>query len=210
MKKLIPNSCLILAALLFITVCNAADFELIKKEKNICLYERWVAYNNSTVRELKADFMVKAASAEAVIVLLKDPRKGIKWNTHAKNFKISFTNSETVWHTYVRYKMPWPMNDQDCSLKYFFNKNDMNRTICPVYFEEAKVSQFPLIRNVNRITGTRGKWMLEKEKNGYLKVTYQIMTDKSASVPRWIADPIIHDNLFTTMAAFRELLEQVS
>ncbi|MGC4233259.1 MAG: START domain-containing protein [Niabella sp.] len=211
MKKLIPNSCLMLAALLsFITVCNAAGFELIKKEKDICLYERWVTYNGNTVRELKADFIVKAASAKAVIALLKDPRKGIKWNKHTRSFKIAVTQNEDIWYTYIRYKMPWPMNDQDCSLKYFFNKNDMSSTICPIYFEDASAGQFPLIRNVNRITGTKGKWVLEKVKNGHLRVTYQIMTDKSASVPRWIADPLIHDNLLTTMAAFRELLEQVS
>ncbi|GAB3421696.1 SRPBCC family protein [Niabella aquatica] len=210
MKELIKSILPVMAGLLFITVCNAADFKLVKNESNINLYERWVPHNGNTVRELKADFVVRTPSADAVIALLKDPDKGAKWNTHARTVKIAVTKNETVWYTYVRYKMPWPMNDQDCGLKYFFNKNDVSKAICPVYFEEAGVMQFPAIKNVNRITGTRGKWVLEKIKNGHLRVTYQIITDKSISVPRWIADPIIHDNLFTTMAAFRELLEQGS
>jgi hypothetical protein len=102
------------------------------------------------------------------------------------------------------------MDDQDCSLKYSFNKSDLNSPVCNIYFEGFNTEKFPVEKNVTRITGTKGKWMVEKAKQGNLRITYQIVTDKSVSVPRWVSDPIIHDNLFKTIIEFRKLLEQAS
>ncbi len=210
MKTIVHHVTLLAFILLSASFCKASDFELVKAGQNIALYERWVKHNGHTVRELKADFMVKAASAEAVVALLKNPAKGPRWNTNASNYKIAYTSNETVWLTYVRYKIPWPMDDQDCSLKYSFNKSDLNNPVCNIYFEGIYTESFPVIKNVTRITGTKGKWVFEKAKDGNAKITYQIVTDKSASVPRWVSDPIIHDNLFKTITEFRKLLEQSS
>ncbi|MGE9315166.1 START domain-containing protein [Niabella sp. CJ426] len=210
MKTVLPYFAPLILALMFINVCSASDFELIKAERNISLYERWVKHNGHTVRELKADFIVKAVSAQDVVALLKNPAKGPRWNTNARNYKIAYTSNDAVWLTYVRYKIPWPMDDQDCSLKYSFNKSDLNSPVCNIYFEGVDTEKFPVVKNVTRITGTRGKWVVQKVNNESLKITYQIVTDKSASVPRWVSDPIIHDNLFKTITEFRKLLEQTS
>lgn len=210
MKTIYQNSGVLMLALLVVNFCYAGDFELVKADRNISLYERWVKHNGNTVRELKADFTVKAVSAAAVVALLKNPAKGPRWNTNARNYKIAYTNNDAVWLTYVRYKIPWPMDDQDCSLKYSFNKSDLNSPVCNIYFEGFNTEKFPVEKNVTRITGTKGKWMVEKAKQGNLKITYQIVTDKSVSVPRWVSDPIIHDNLFKTIIEFRKLLEQAS
>lgn len=210
MRTVLKTSMVLIGILLFAGFCAAGDFELVKADRNISLYERWVKHNGNTVRELKADFFVKAASAQDVVALLKNPAKGPRWNTNAKSYKIAYTTNDAVWLTYVRYKIPWPMDDQDCSLKYSFNKRDLNNPVCNIYFEGILTEKFPVVKNVTRITGTRGKWVVEKVNNGSLKITYQIVTDKSASVPRWVSDPIIHDNLFKTITEFRKLLEQSS
>ncbi len=210
MKTIFLYITLLLPALFCINFCSAGDFKLIKAERNISLYERWVRHNGHTVRELKADFTVKAATARDVVALLKNPAKWARWNTNASNYKIAYTGNDAVWLTYVRYKIPWPMDDQDCSLKYTFNKSDLNSPVCNIYFEAFATEKFPVVKNVTRITGTLGKWMVEKLSNGSLKITYQIVTDKSASVPRWVSDPIVHDNLFKTISEFRKLLEQAS
>jgi len=208
MKRILLHCTFLVLVLPLVQLCRAGDFELVKAERNVALYERWIKHNGNTVRELKASFTAKAASAEAVVALLKNPAKGPKWNTNAKNYKIAYTSNDAVWLTYVRYKIPWPLDDQDCSLKYSFNKADLNNPVCNIYFEGITTDKFPVVKNVTRITGTKGKWMVEKVKEGNLKITYQIVTDKSASVPRWVSDPIIHDNLFKTITEFRKLLEQ--
>lgn len=208
MKKVLKSSLLPVLAVFMTFTASAADFELVKKEQNIALYERWINHNGNTVRELKVDFIARAVSAENVIALLKDPVKGTQWNKNAKSFKVAYTLNDAAWLTYTRYKIPWPMNDQDCSLKYYFNKSELNRTLCNIYFESVKTEKFPVIDNVTRITGTRGKWVVEKAREGSIKITYQVVTDKSASVPRWISDPVIHENIFKTIAAFKKLLEQ--
>lgn len=209
MERKLVLFALLMPMLLLAHLCRAADFKLVKAQQNIALYERWVKHNGNIVREIKADFTTKASSAETVISLLKNASKGTQWNTTASNYKIAYTANDAVWLAYVRYKIPWPMDDQDCSLKYSFNKGDLHNSVCNIYFEGIQTEKFPAVKNVTRITGTRGKWVVEKATHG-LKISYQIVTDKSVSVPRWISDPIIHDNLFKTITEFRKLLEQAS
>lgn len=210
MKTIFPYYFLLAPALLLTGFCRAGDFELVKAERNISLYERWVKHNGNNVRELKADFIVKAASAADVVALLKNPAQGARWNANAKKYKIAYTGNDAVWLAYIRYKIPWPMDDQDCSLQYSFNRSDLDGRVCVISFRGVDTHKFPVEKNVTRITGTSGKWVVEKINNGDIKITYQIVTDKSATVPRWISDPIIHDNLFKTIEAFRTLLEQAS
>lgn len=186
----------------------ASDFKLVKREKSISVYERWVDYHGHSVRELKVDFIARKGEAAKVIALLKDPSKGSTWNANAKSFRIALTGNETLWYNYVRYDIPWPLSDQDCSLKYYYNKNELQRSTCTIYFESAASSPFPVVKEVTRLTGTKGKWTIEKNPDGSLKISYQIITDKSSSVPRWLSDPIIHDNVISTMSSFRRLLEQ--
>ncbi|WP_346238092.1 hypothetical protein ABDK00_003350 [Niabella insulamsoli] len=159
MKHLLQPVFTFITFLFFFTICRAGDFEWVKTEKEISVYERWVKHNGNTVRELKVEFTVLSASAGKVIALLKDPAKGPKWNTNAKKFRIVPTANEAVWLNYVRYDIPWPMNDQDCSLKFYYNRSELTQPVCHIYFEEIKTEKFPLVKDVTRITGTKGKWV---------------------------------------------------
>ncbi len=208
MKEIIKPALLFLLLLVLSFTGYSSEFELIKKENGIALYERWIHYNGNTVRELKVQFMARAGTAKKVLFLLKDQQKGSQWNTNASSFKIAHTPDEAVWFTYVRYKLPWPMNDQDCSLKYYLNKTELHQKLCTIYFESGGKARFPEINNVTRITGTRGKWTIEKNSVGTAKITYQIVSDKSANVPRWVSDPVIHGNIFKSIGAFKLLLEK--
>ncbi len=44
--------------------------------------------------------------------------------------------------------------------------------------------------------------------SGNVKVTYLITTDRSREIPRWVSDPIVHNNLIKTMSKFKTLAEQ--
>lgn len=185
---------------------QAADFKLVQSQQNIALYERWIQHNGNNVRELKAEFTVKTNGTPQVIQLLKDAGKGNVWNPNASAYKIRLLQN-TSWLTYIRYKTPFPMDDQDCCLKYFYADADASKPMYAINFESMASNNFPLQKNVTRITGIKGKWLIENKGNGTTKITYQIVSDKSASIPRWVSDPIIHNNLFTTISSFKKLLE---
>ncbi|HET8572539.1 MAG TPA: START domain-containing protein [Edaphocola sp.] len=197
--------CWLLPAMIKIAAVHAGDFKLVGREKQISLFERWIpSSKDMTVRELKAVFVVHS-DIPAIVKLLQDERRSARWNVNATDFKILKMSSEDHWISYTRYDIPWPLDDQDCCLAYQL-AGDFDRTV--INFRSISSQYFPVTEDVERITGVRGKWILEKEKNNSIKVVYLITTDRSKKVPRWISDKIIHSNLYNTMAAFKTMAEQ--
>jgi hypothetical protein len=182
-------------------------FVLIRRQKDIALYERWIAGSNSSpVREIKAVFTVNTGTGN-IIALLKDPEKGAGWNKNALDFKI-WAIDHANWITYVCYHIPWPFNNQDMCLHYFIKPAAPQDRHIEITFESVADIHFPIRKDVTRTTGTQGRWLLETQSGGGVQVTYQVTTDKSAKIPRWVSDPLVHNHLFETMNAFKSLLEK--
>ena len=193
--------------LFFSLVCLADDdFKLVKKEQSIALYERWVEHNGETVRELKAVFRAAPATLESFTNLLRDSEKGVAWNANAKMYKVLPGATPHSWQVYLQYEMPWPFKDLDGLLSYRLRKDPGNSGLTEIVFQSAESSNYPVPTGFNRITGTEGKWIIREQEAG-LEITYLIKTDRSNHVPRWITDPIVHENLFKTMHQFKSLLE---
>jgi len=186
---------------------STGDFKLVKQDEVISLYERWIpAAGGEQVRQIKAIFLVQSDVA-AVASLLTNQAMGTNWNTNAKVYQVLLSGATDNWITYTRYGIPWPFGDQDCCLIYHLRKDPEGNRAGEITFESTLHHKFPVPDDVVRITGTRGKWLMEDEGNGRMKITYMITTDRSKKVPRWVSDPIIRNNLFTTMTTFRNILE---
>ncbi|MBO9593501.1 MAG: hypothetical protein J7599_11385 [Niabella sp.] len=206
MKKILFLWLLILVGS-FLNAAAPADFKWVKTSNGIMLYERWVMHNGNKVRELKVCFDVPGAGLSDVVGLLKDAGKGSSWNVRSSQYKVTKTPDEHVWLNYIRYSLPWPMEDQDCSLKYFYNATTGTAGAHTIYFESIQHQVYPRFKNVTRLEGTSGKWTVDQLENGPSRITYQILTNKSGTVPRWVSDPIVYDNILTTMARFKSLLQ---
>ena len=193
---------------LYAGTTGEGEFKLVKKDEVLSLYERWIpGAQGEQVREIKAVFLVRS-NVESVISLLVDQSRGKEWNSNARNYDVVHTGNRTNWITYMRYSIPWPFGDQDCCLSYSVHKEADKPFSGVISFESVLNNQFPVTTEVTRITGTKGKWLLEDAGNGQMKVSYTISTNRSKKVPRWIADPIVRNNLFTSMTTFRTLLEK--
>lgn len=201
MNLIIMSAVLMQPLPLFANRPPASDFKLVKQAENIFLYERWIdAPDNGKVREIKAIFLVRTDVA-SIIRLLKDPARGKEWNANAKDYRVMPLPEENRWISYIQYDIPWPFDDQDCCLAFHYQHNE-------VTFQSTQHAAFPVTENMSRITGTRGRWVLENMHSGNVKVTYFITTDRSKKIPRWVSDPIVHSNLFKTMAQFKKLAEK--
>jgi len=200
---------LLLCQLFFVQNSFASDFKIVKKQGDIILYERWITdTKGESVRELKAEFLVKS-NTENIIDLLKNQPEGTKWNRNASEYRIVNTHNNERWINYIKYDMPAIMDDQECCLLYRLHSSfSQQQNICVISFESTLCPLFPVNSDVTRITGVRGRWILEQLSNENMKVTYIISSDKSSNIPRFISDPIVHNNLFKTMANFKTLLEK--
>lgn len=76
-----------------------------------------------------------------------------------------------------------------------------------IAFKSVDHPLFPEQKNVDRISGTSGKWILTKKTKG-IQVEYFITTTPSKILPAWVTDPIIINNFLSTMKEFREILEK--
>lgn len=187
------------------TLSIASEFKLVKQDKNISLYERWIpSKNGEPVRELKTVFMVKS-NIHSIVQLLKNNDKGTDWNTNSSVYEIKSSIPGHSWFTYIKYDMPWPFNDQDCCLLYQLQMKNAGMMV--INFSSSENQHFPVIPETDRIAGVRGEWVLEELDNSITQVTYLITTDKSKKIPRWISDPIVHNNMFNTMISFKNILE---
>lgn len=184
------------------------DFKLVKSAQAVSLYERWIpGAEGGQVREVKAVFEIKA-DIEAAISLLTDQAKGKVWNAQAAEYKVLLSGNGAQWITYTRYNVPWPFSDQDCCIAHRVSKDPNNPRAGTIYFESTTHTSFPVTGSVTRIQGTRGRWLFEDNQHGGMKVSYIVSTSRSKKMPRWVTDPIVRDNMFSTMSSFRSLLDK--
>ncbi len=97
-------------------------------------------------------------------------------------------------------------DDQDWCLQYYAPKHERTG-YAEVYFESINDSRFPKQKDTKRITGVKGRWILEDSSGGNVRITYIISSNRDSSIPKWISDPAIHNTMLETMNNFKNLLE---
>jgi len=181
---------------------DTADFVHVKSSGDINLYERWYHLNDfQKAREIKATLMVRTEPHVAA-ALIRDESRGRKWNLNVKTYRI-VSGDESSWVCYMEYNLPWPVNNQDCVLQYTLRSCGDSFEIS---FKNIDHPLFPVQNRIERIPDIRGKWVLRRNGGG-ISVEYYITTTPSSTLPSWLTDPIIRNNLMETMASFRKILE---
>ena len=181
---------------------DTADFTLVKTAHGISLYERWYPITSTeSARQVKATFTVRAHST-AALSLLKDGSKGALWNKNTNAYKVVDVYGNS-WVSYIQYNLPWPVKNQDCVLQYRVREEADQVS---VIFRNIDHPSFPIKKRVDRIPEIEGKWVF-KETDDELRVEYYISTPPSSTLPGWITDPIIRNNLVETLRVFRNMLE---
>ena len=184
------------------TYSDSSGYQLVKKAKGIELYERW--YNitvDHLAREVKVIYNINA-SIESAEALITNENKATQWNKASCMYKIIPKNNNE-WVSYIQYDLPWPMDNQDCVLQYSVSSEEDTRII---NFKSIQHEIFPSSKNVTRIEDINGKWIFRATATGTV-VEYSITTTPSPTLPRWVTDPLVRNNLIDTMDEFRTILE---
>jgi hypothetical protein len=181
---------------------DTADFTLVKTERGISLYERWYPITSTeNARQIKATFTVRANSTDA-LSLLKDDSKGELWNKNTNDYRVVDVRGDS-WVSYIQYDLPWPVKNQDCVLRYDTRESTDDVSVT---FQNTNHPAFPVKSRVQRIPEIEGKWIFKRSED-VLHVEYYIATTPSKTLPGWVTDPIIRNNLVETLHVFRKILE---
>jgi hypothetical protein len=183
-------------------------FELIKKEDQISIFERWINYPNANsatqAREVKGEFTI-ATNVYAALKLIRNEEKIQIWQTHVSEFKVYLQPDTMTWYEYSYHDIPWPVTDQDHYLKYKMSVIKPNEQLF-VTFESAENKDLaPVREDVDRM-GLTGSWRFEKLPGKMIKVTYRIIS-KPSSIPRLFTDPVIRRNIMSTIRSYIDILE---
>jgi hypothetical protein len=182
-------------------------FELVRDEDNILVYERWVTFPKSDpsiiAREVKSEFIVRTKISHA-LALIRDKSKISSWQKHVSEFDV-YPHKDSVWYEYSYHDIPWPVSDQDHFLEYTIeDPQESDGTF--VTFRTVKNDKLqPVRKNVSRMTLT-GSWYFQNTRDGSVKITYRILS-MPGPLPRFITDPVIRNNLMSTIRSYIDILE---
>jgi hypothetical protein len=141
---------------------------------------------------------------EKVVSALRDERSYTSWMKSAKIYCRIKTINSNQWYSYVQYSVPWPLNDQDCILKYnVLTNGDHSRT------EISLVSEPGLLKTCNgikRIAHMEGLWIISRLNPNKTFVEYYIFSKQEPQYPSVLKDKLVEEDLLKTMNAFRETL----
>lgn len=183
-------------------------FALVKQRDSISIYERWIMFPNAEppvkAREVKGEFFYNN-SIYAGLALIKDEKKIKKWQDHVSEFQVYLQSDTTVWLEYSYHDIPWPVSDQDHLLEYRLVCRRPGRELFIAFESRANPRLAPVREDVTRMI-LSGSWTLEQVRPGLSKATYRILS-KPLNIPKFITDPIIRNNMMTTIEEFIVIME---
>lgn len=206
MKRLLP---IFLFCFLWSTVFAQGDstFVLVREDNKAKLYERWITFPESDpptpAREVKGEFYINE-SMDNIVKLIRNEKLVPEWQKNVSEYKI-FHPTDSSWVAYAYHDIPWPVSDQDHLLCYKI-KNSSDSAVFIEFNSCANDKIAPVKKGVTRMT-LSGSWRLEKRSDNKVKVVYRILS-KPIGIPKFITDPIIRNNLMSTITSFIEIAER--
>lgn len=180
---------------------NETGFALVKDASGVSIYTRWIPVTETrSARQIKA-VIVMDGTVASVLSVLRDDRSFTKWMNGTKDYYRIKTLDSASWYSYVQFQIPWPLNNQDCIIKYNVTEDpSAGKTILSLKATPSFLKSFD---GVKRIPHMEGSWVITNLGNNKVMVEYTMFSNQKPSFPRWITDPIIQNNLLKTMEAFR-------
>ncbi|MCW5909887.1 MAG: hypothetical protein KIT62_02375 [Cyclobacteriaceae bacterium] len=183
-------------------------FVLVKKDSPVFVHERWITFPGKVpavkAREVKGEFLINA-SMYTILDLMKDESKIKIWQKHVSDFKVYLQPDTTSWLEYSYHDIPWPVSDQDHFLKYTLTEQIPGKQLFITFESVVNNKLAPVQKGVTRME-LSGSWTLEQLNPDHVKVTYRILSMPS-HIPRMFTDPVIRNNLMSTIKALTKLAE---
>lgn len=181
-----------------------STFELSRSNKSISIFTRWIpATETRQTRQLKAEFYLDCFATD-VLSVLQDETTYTSWMKAAKSYYRLMTVDAYQWYSYVQFSIPWPLNNQDCILKYSILENpEIGQTKITLKSEPAFLETF---EGVERISHMEAVWIITQVGPSKTHVEYLVYSKQEPKFPTWITDPLIQKNLLKTMDALRNVV----
>jgi hypothetical protein len=196
---------------LIIHLSNGQDksqegFVLVRDEPPVFIYQRWIVFPDSKpaqdAREVKCVFIIHGNIYD-FLPLLKVEANVRVWQTHVSKFKYYPQPDTTFWLEYSYHDIPWPVSDQDHFLEYHISEPKPGKELLITFKSRSDQKLAPLNKGVTRMILV-GSWKAEQLPGDQVQITYRILS-MPIGIPRLFTDPVIRNNLMSTIHALMEL-----
>ncbi|WP_297088818.1 hypothetical protein [uncultured Draconibacterium sp.] len=184
-------------------VTTDKSWELVKNEKDILIYYRWIEFENGgKTREMKAEFTIDAEISK-IVKQFSASENYLKWAVGIKSCDI-YQTSDTLWYTHTIMNYPWPYNKKDLVTRHYLK--DINNGV--VININADPDFIAVNDKIERMKNYKGFWEISVLESNKSKIRYQVISYEKPIVPRFIQDPIIQNQLIKSFVKLKKLAEE--
>jgi len=162
---------------------RATEWEIVYEAENLRVQRR--DYAGSELDEIKGVVRVKA-TLNAVMALLKDAQFNREWVYRSGGASILQEAGYAQAYVYGVVDAPYPMRDRDTVVRFDYHQDQETKEIT------VTITNFPAFiaekADLVRVPRMGGFWHLKPEKDGWVKVTYQVYGDPGGWIPVWLAN----------------------
>lgn len=189
---------------------DAEGFALVFSDPVVSIYERWVEFPAKKPavisREFKSEFDINAP-IHKIINLIRIESQVKLWQQHLKAYKIYAKKDSMLWDEYSCHDIPWPLNDQDSFLEYRLTEVAPGSEYVVDFKSVVDSKIAPVNDDIHRIELV-GSWKFVLTSPGVVHVVYRIQSLPATSLPRMIIDPVVRNNLVSSIKSLTEIAEK--
>lgn len=193
--------------LLFYFLCPAImysqDWQLRKSEEGIEVYSRNA--ENSSFKELKSVVTLKT-SLSSIVALLNDWESYPQWVYRCgKSTTLKKISEIEVIH-YQTVTTPWPVDSRDFIVQVKLQQDPSTKVV--VISSTCMPDFIPKVPDLVRITEFKASWTLIPQKDGTVKVIYQLLVNPGGYVPAWLINLAVVEGPYETTLHLKEWVKK--
>ena len=180
----------------------AQDWEFAKEKDGIKVYTRYE--NESRYKSFKGETDVQADIAE-VSALIEDVKNFDRWDADVSEIRVLKHEQGKMIRYYVVYDVPWPFKDRDLCVEADITTDKASGS--QLIQARSVPDIVPLNDDMVRIVDYRQEWIIQPEKNGYIRLIVEGFADPAGDIPAWIVNMAITDTPLNMLSSIRDNLK---
>ena len=181
---------------------HTTEWEQRKSEDGISIYTRKLNNRHAEWRETKAAMTTNQPLGNCIEILAGTCKIWESLPQMQSTEELDVGADGKFWVSYLVFDMPWPLKKQDlivkCNLTW-----DMEHEVYLISLLSAP-EYIPRKKGVKRIEHFDGTWSLQQSDLNVTQVEYVAAAAGKSPLPRWVTEPIVHNNLIKLMSNLRD------
>lgn len=189
----------------FTAQAENSSWELEKENEDLHLKVFTREIDGSDLKEFRGEMLVKTEMTTLAALLL-DGQSAPKWMHQCEKFELVEQIDPLTAVVYFINGAPWPVDDRDAVISSRMSQDP--ETLVVTIEIDALSDRLPEDENYVRIPRMSGFWSFTPVDNGKILVRYQVHAEPGGSLPSWLANSVVVDTPYYTMANMVEMLKK--